>query len=166
MGAGREHGTHACGLQRIDIALGDDPAHDNDHVCEPFGPQAFHDSRDQRQVRPGQQRKPHRVRVLLHRGADHLLGCLVEAGVDDLEAGVSQGAGDHLGASVVAIETRLGHDDAVATVHSLAILGSTGHQGTNRSQRSSQDFTAGSRTKATRLRCKAAASTTHEWKIS
>jgi hypothetical protein len=36
----------------------------------------------------------------------------VEAGVDDLHAGVAQGAGDDLGASVVSVETRLGHDHA------------------------------------------------------
>ncbi|OLB95228.1 MAG: hypothetical protein AUH30_15810 [Candidatus Rokubacteria bacterium 13_1_40CM_68_15] len=61
---------------------------------------------------PRQHAEPDGVGVFLHRGGDHLLGCLVEAGVDDLDAGVAQRAGDDLGAAIVAIQPRLRDDDA------------------------------------------------------
>ena len=50
-------------------------------------------------------------------GLGDLLGRLVQAGVDDLEAGVAQGPGDDLGAPVVAVETGLGDDDSIAALH-------------------------------------------------
>jgi hypothetical protein len=50
----------------------------------------------------------------------------METGVDHLEAGISQCASDDLGASIMAVETGFGHDNSVATFHSLAILRSTG----------------------------------------
>ena len=40
-------------------------------------------------------------------------------GVDDLEPRVPQGAGDHLGAAIVAVQAGLGDDDAVASQHSF-----------------------------------------------
>jgi hypothetical protein len=43
-------------------------------------------------------------------GLDDLLRALMQAGVDDLHAGVAQGAGHHLGAAVVTIEARLRDD--------------------------------------------------------
>ena len=104
--------------QDLDVARGDDPAHDDKDVLEPFGPQPFHHPRHEGQMRPGQQREAHGVCVFLHDGADHLLGCLMQTCVDHLEPGVSQRPGDDLGPSVVAVETGLGHDDAVATFHS------------------------------------------------
>ena len=45
-------------------------------------------------------------------------GRLEQAGVDDLEAGVAQRPGDHLGAAVVPVQPGLGNDDAVASQHS------------------------------------------------
>ena len=44
-------------------------------------------------------------------GGDHF-GGLVQAGVDDLHAGVAQGAGDDFGATVVAVEAGFGDEDA------------------------------------------------------
>ena len=52
------------------------------------------------------------VGVLLERGRGDHLRRLAQAGVDDFHAGVAQGAGDDLGAAVVAVETRLGDDDS------------------------------------------------------
>src|SRR5262249_51945998 len=46
-----------------------------------------------------------------------LLGGLEQARVDDLEAGVAQGARDHLGAAVVPVEAGLGDDDAIGPLH-------------------------------------------------
>ncbi len=71
----------------------------------------------QGEVGPGEQRQADGVGVLLHDGLDHLLGSLVQAGVDDLEPGVTQRPGDHLGPAVVAVEARLGHDHPVGTFH-------------------------------------------------
>jgi hypothetical protein len=63
-------------------------------------------------VGPGQRRQPDGVDVLLDGGLDDLLGCLMQPGVDDLVPGVAQRSGDHLGAAVVAVEARLGDEDA------------------------------------------------------
>src|SRR5207248_11512705 len=52
------------------------------------------------------------VGVLVGDGADDGLGRLPQPGVDDLQAGVAQGAGHHLDAAVVAVEADLGEDDA------------------------------------------------------
>src|SRR5439155_8663004 len=59
----------------------------------------------------------------LHDGLGHLLGRLVQAGVDHLEAGVTQRPRDHLGPTVVTVEPGFGHDDSVAAIHGTAILG-------------------------------------------
>ena len=74
-------------------------------------------------MRAREQRQPDGVGILLHDRLGHLLGRLVQPGVDDLEAGVAQRAGDHLGAPVVAVEAGLGDDDSVSATHEVAILG-------------------------------------------
>ena len=68
--------------------------------------------REQGHVRAGQHRKPDRVDVLLDGGRRRSLRGLVQAGVDDLHAGVAQRPGDDLCAAVVAVEAGLGDDDA------------------------------------------------------
>ena len=70
------------------------------------------DFRDQGHVGAGEDREADRVGVLLDHRLGDLLGRLVQAGVDDLHAGVAEGAGDDLGAAVVAVEAGLGDDDA------------------------------------------------------
>ena len=52
------------------------------------------------------------VGVLVGHGADHRLGGLPQAGVDDVQTGVAQGAGHDLDAAVVAVEADLGKHDA------------------------------------------------------
>lgn len=47
----------------------------------------------------------------------------MEAGVDDLEAVISQGSGDGLGATVMAVETRFGDDNPVVALHNQKTLG-------------------------------------------
>ena len=73
--------------------------------------QLLHDPREQRHVGARWQRQPDRVGVLLDRGLGDLLGRLVQARVDDLEPGVAQRPGDHLGPAVVPVETGLRDDD-------------------------------------------------------
>jgi hypothetical protein len=67
-------------------------------------------------VGAGEERQAHGVGVLLHDRLGHLFGSLVQTGVDDLEAGVAQSAGDHLRSPVMAVESRLGHHDAVVAI--------------------------------------------------
>src|SRR5205823_12205651 len=53
-----------------------------------------------------------RIDVFLQRRLGDHLGRLANARVDDFEAGVAQRAGDDLGAAVVAIQARLGDQNA------------------------------------------------------
>ena len=88
----------------------------------PRAAQLLHDPREQRQVGARQQRQPDGVGVLLQHRLGDLLGRLVQAGVDDLEPGVAQRPRDRSCAPVVAVETGLGHDDAVGPVHGTRTL--------------------------------------------
>ena len=85
--------------------------------------QELDDPGDQGQVGAGEEGEPDRVGILLHHRLDHLLGGLVEAGVDHLEAAVAQGAGDDLGPPVVAVEPGLGDDHPVGTLHEASMIG-------------------------------------------
>ena len=67
---------------------------------------------EERHVGAGEHRQADGVGVLLDRGLDDLLRRLVQAGVDDLDAGVAQRARHDLGAAVVPVEAGLGHDHA------------------------------------------------------
>ena len=57
----------------------------------------------------GQDREPDAVHVLLDRGRDDLLRSLVQTGVNHFETGIAKGAGDDLGAAVMAVQTRFSH---------------------------------------------------------
>ena len=63
-------------------------------------------------VRPGKDRKPHRVHVLLQGSLGHHLGGLAQTGVDHLHAGIPQGARHHFGAAVVPIQAGFGDQDS------------------------------------------------------
>src|SRR3954467_11171388 len=99
-------------LQRRDVGVRDDAAAEHDDVERiPLAKQLEH-AAEQRHVRPGEDGQADRVRVLLQRGLDDLLGSLVQPRVDDLHAGVAQCACDDLGPAVVAVEARLRDDHA------------------------------------------------------
>ena len=70
-------------------------------------------------MRPGVTGQADAVRVLLDGRFRDLLGGLVQAGVDDLEARVAQCPGHHLCSTVVSVETRLRHEDPDRTRHGL-----------------------------------------------
>src|SRR5262245_48479599 len=110
--ARREDLLHAHRLERGDVLGRDDPAAEDRHVVGALVVQQLEHALEEIVVRTRQDAQPDGVGVLLHRGGDHLLGRLVQAGVDDLEAGIAQRAGHDLGPAVVAIEARLGDDDA------------------------------------------------------
>src|SRR5262249_24063953 len=98
--------------QPRNVDIRDDPAHHHEHVVEPFLFEELHHTRADVHVGPGQNREPDRISVLLQRRRDNLLGRLTKAGVDDFPARVAQRACDHLGATVMAIESRLRDNDA------------------------------------------------------
>ena len=62
----------------------------------------------ERVVRAGKNREADDVHVFLHGGRGDHLRRLPQAGVNHFHAGVAQGAGDHFGAAVVAVEAGLG----------------------------------------------------------
>ncbi len=64
-----------------------------------------------------EERQADGVGILLDHGLDHLLGRLVQSGVDDFEARIPEGSGYDLGAAVVPVETGLGHDHSVWSFH-------------------------------------------------
>ena len=98
-------------LELGDVGVGDDAAAEDDDVARVALGEQLDDPREQRHVRAGEDRQPDGVGVLLDRRLDDLLRRLVQAGVDDLHAGVAQRPGDDLGAAVVPVEARLGDDD-------------------------------------------------------
>ena len=61
---------------------------------------------------PGKNREPDDVHIFLEGGINDHLWSLAQASVDDLHAGVAQGARYDLGAAVVPIQSRLGNQHA------------------------------------------------------
>src|SRR5262245_4255102 len=75
--------------------------------------QGVHHLTGELDVRAAEDAQPDDVDVLLQRGGHDLLRPLPDAGVDDLAAGVAQGARDQLGAAVVPAQARLGDQHAL-----------------------------------------------------
>ena len=98
--------------QLRDVDVRNDPADDDQHVVQALFLQQLHHPRADVHVRAGQDREADGIGVLLQRGRDDLLGRLAQARVDDFHARVAQRARDDLGATVVAVESRLGDDDS------------------------------------------------------
>src|SRR6478736_6585232 len=105
--AGREDLGDAELLERGDVVVGDDAAAEDDDVARVTLGEQLDDPREEGQVRPGEDREPDDVGVLLDGRLDDLLGRLVQAGVDDLHARVAQRARDDLRAAGVATTTRM-----------------------------------------------------------
>ena len=112
VGARREDARDARRLEALEVGLGDDAAAEDDDVVRAALLQLVDDGGEERVVGAAHDREPDGVHVLLHGGGGDHLGRLVQAGVDDLEAGVAERAGDDLGAAVVAVEPGLGDEDA------------------------------------------------------
>src|SRR4030095_10572017 len=111
-GARREDLLHAHGLQRGDVLGRDDAAAEHGDVIGALVVQQLQHALEEIVVGAGQHAESDGVGVLLHRGGHDLLGRLVQPGVDDLEAGVTQRARHDLGPAIVAVEPGLGDDDA------------------------------------------------------
>src|SRR5205823_3833711 len=109
---GAEHDLDAGLLELGEVFLRNDPAaRDEDVARLPFL-EELHDLREQGHVSAAEAREADRVDVLLDRGLDDVLRRLPEPGVDDLHAGIAQRAGDDLGPTVVAVESRFRDQDA------------------------------------------------------
>ncbi len=111
-GAGTEDAGDAHLEQLRDVGFGNDAADQDADVVEAGLAQQLEDARHQRHVGAGEEAQAEPVGVLVGDGADDGFGRLPQAGVDDVHAGVAQGAGHDLDAAVVAVEPDLGEDDA------------------------------------------------------
>jgi hypothetical protein len=78
----------------------------------PAVPQQVDDAGHEGHVRAGEDRDADGVGVLLDHRLGDLLRRLVQAGVDDLHAGVAERASDDLRAAVVAVEADLCDNDS------------------------------------------------------
>jgi len=76
----------------------------------PYFLQSFQYLRNEGVVRAGEDRDAQYVDVLLDRGLDNLFRRPVEAGVDDLEPGVTERPGDDVCPAVVPVEADLRHE--------------------------------------------------------
>src|ERR1700722_3805610 len=88
-------------LQLRDVGLGDDPACEYQHIAGAARGKSLDDARHQRHVSPGEDGQPDGVGILLNDRLGNLLRRLVQPGVDDLEAGLAEGARDDPGPAVV-----------------------------------------------------------------
>jgi len=113
---------HSLSFERARIGIGDDAATENQQVAKVAIPQFLHHAREQRQVRPAEQREANSVDILLEGGLGDLLRRLMQTRVDDLEAVVTQGAGDGLRATIMAIKTRLCHHNSIRPIHKYGTL--------------------------------------------
>src|SRR5208282_117979 len=111
-GAGLEDGGHADFLEPFDILIGDDAADHYHHIIHFVLLQQVHHARHDGVVRAREDRQPDDLHVFLERRADNHLRRLAQAGVDDLHAGIAEGAGNNLGAAVMAVEAGLRYQDA------------------------------------------------------
>ena len=96
----------------LHVGLRDGATDDDRDIAGIGGPQRVDGAGGQREVRTGQDRKPHHRNIFLQRDRHDVLDALPDAGVDHLESRVAQGAGDDLGAAVMPVETGLGHQNA------------------------------------------------------
>jgi len=119
--AGAEERIHPCGEEFIPVFFRYDASTgENDAVCAARAEQLSHFS-ENGHVRAGKHRETHDVDVFLYRRFDDHLRCLMEAGINNLHSGVSQGPRDDYRASVVAVKAGLGDE------HSYLLFGSHGN---------------------------------------
>ena len=91
-------------LELVHVFLRDDSAAGDQHVVAAgFAEQVEH-AREQRHVRPAQDREPDDVRIFLDGGVRDHLRRLMEARVDDLHPGVAERGRDDLRSAIVAVE--------------------------------------------------------------
>jgi len=117
-----EHLAHTLFFQRARIGVGNHATAEDENVTQVAAAQFLHHAREQREVRPGEERQADRVDVFLQRRLGDLLGRLVQTRVDDLETVVPEGPRDGLGTTVVAVEAGLGDNYSVGAFHKKETL--------------------------------------------
>ena len=73
-------------------------------------------------MRTRQQRQPNSVHIFLQCGFGNLFWQLVQTRVNHFKAVVTKGARDRLGATIMAIQAWLGHNNSVRTFHDYRTL--------------------------------------------
>ena len=111
-GSGREDRANPAFVQSFRILFRNDAAPEQDDVIASAVSERFEHRGEECVVCPRHDRKSDRIHVLLDCcNGDHFR-CLVEPGVNHLEARISQGSSDYFGAAIVAVESRFGHQNA------------------------------------------------------
>ena len=99
-------------VEKVVVAARDHAADEDDDVVGALRLQRLDHRRHQRLVAGGERRDADRVDVVLDRLARALLGGLEQRADVDVEAEIGEGAGDDLGAAVVAVLAELGDHHA------------------------------------------------------
>ena len=99
-------------VEEVVVLRRDHAADEDDDVAAALGLERLDDRRHQRHVAGGERRDADRVDVVLDRLAGAFLGGLEQRADVDVEAEVGEGAGDDLGAAVVAVLAELGDHHA------------------------------------------------------
>ncbi len=117
-GTHREYTVNSDLPQRLDIAVGDGSADQEHYVAvrsvaaKAVSFQGIDHAGHEPHVGAGEDADADDVHVLLGGGSGHLVRRDPHAEVDDLHAGVAEGAGDDLDAAVMAVQAELGEEDA------------------------------------------------------
>lgn len=107
-----EDGRDSGRLQMSYVALGNDSSTKDEDVAGTSIGELLDDLREQGLVCTGEGGEANCIDVLLDRSLRDLGRSLMKSRVDHFETGVTQSAGDDLGASVVTVETWLGNEDS------------------------------------------------------
>jgi len=129
---GSEDLTHALLFQLSGVGIGNNTAAENENVSEIAIAQFFHHTREEGEVRAGQQRQPNGVDVFLERRLGDLLGSLMQTRVNDFETMVAQCTGDGLGATIMAVQARFGYNNSVGPLHKEETLRRSAFRATTR----------------------------------
>src|SRR5271169_857908 len=87
-----KHRRNSCVFEGFHVLVGNDAAHQQQHVIHLVLPEQVHHARHDGVVRPRQNAEADDVHVFLQRGVDNHLGSLPQAGVDHFHAGIAQRA--------------------------------------------------------------------------
>ena len=107
--AGAEVALDAHRLDSGDVLIGQDAARHDQHIVHAILTEQVHHLGEDRHMRAREDAHQDGVHILLDGGFDDHRRRLADAGIDHFHASVAQRPRDHLGAPVVSIEARLGH---------------------------------------------------------
>src|SRR5215470_20062693 len=94
-------------LERHDVCVRHDAPRHHDDVVGAFLPELLENLWKDRHLHPRQDAHAEHVHVFLNGRGHNLIGCSVEARVDDVHAGIAERAGNDFDASIVTIEAHL-----------------------------------------------------------